>query len=70
MTKTSGPTYDSVRKTKNTVGIIAIVLLMLFTVLALLGFISSTVWIIADLIVALVANVIFRIIGRQRRIYT
>jgi hypothetical protein len=66
LTKTSGPTYDSVRKTKNTVGIIAIVLLMLFTVLALLRFISSTVWIIADVIVAVVANIIFRTAGRQR----
>ena len=68
MTKASKPTYDSVRKTKNKVGIIAIVLLMLFTVLALLGFISSTAWIIADVIVALVANVIFRIMGRQRKL--
>ena len=68
MTKASEPTYDSVRKTKNKVGIIAIVLLMLFTVLALLGFISSTAWIIADVIVALVANVIFRIVGRQRKL--
>ena len=68
MTKTSGSEYDSVRKTKNTVGIIAIVLLMLFTVLALLGFISSAGWIIADVIVALVANVIFRIAGRQKKL--
>jgi hypothetical protein len=68
LTKTDGPTYDSVRKTKNTVGIIAIVLLMLFTVLALIGVISSTVWIIADLIVAVVANVIFRVIGRHRKL--
>lgn len=66
MTKTSGIEYDSVRKTKNTVGIIAIVLLMLFTVLALLRFISSTEWIIADVIVAVVANIIFRTAGRQR----
>jgi hypothetical protein len=68
LTKTNGSEYDSIRKTKNTVGIIAIVLLMLFTVVALLGYISSTVWIIADVIVALVANLIFRIVGRQRKL--
>jgi hypothetical protein len=68
LTKTNESEYDSIRKTKNTVGIIAIVLLMLFTVVALLGFISSTVWIIADVIVALVANLIFRIVGRQRKL--
>ncbi len=58
--------YDAVRKTKNIVGTIAIVLLMLFTVLAFLGIISSLEWIIADLIVALVANLLFRRVGKQR----
>ncbi len=57
---------DAVRKTKNRVGAIAIVLLMLFTVLAFLGIISSFEWIIADVIVAVVANLIFRIVGKQR----
>lgn len=66
MTKTNEPTYDSVRKTKKTVGMIAIVLLMFFTVLALLGVISSTVWLIADVIVAVVANIIFRTVGRRK----
>lgn len=58
--------YDSGRKTKNMVGAIAIVLLMLFTVLAFLGVISSFEWIIADVIVALVANLLFRRVGKQK----
>ena len=57
---------DAVRKTKNRIGIIAIVLLLLFTVLAFIGVFSFTVWIIADLVVALVANLILRRIGKQQ----
>ena len=57
---------DAVRKTKNRIGIIAIVLLLLFTVLAFLGVFSFAVWIIADLAVSLVANLILRRIGKQQ----
>jgi multisubunit Na+/H+ antiporter MnhG subunit len=55
---------DEKRRKKRTVGIIAIVLLLVFTVLGLLQFISLTVWIVAALAVALIANLLFRRIGR------
>jgi uncharacterized membrane protein len=55
---------DEKRRRKRTVGIAAIVLLLFLTILALLDFISLAVWIIADLIVALIANFLFRRIGR------
>jgi hypothetical protein len=39
------------------IGIAAILLLLLFTVLAVVGILPPLIWIIADLIVALVANI-------------
>lgn len=44
-------------------GIVAIALLLVFTVLALLGFLSSWEWLIADAVVAVVANLILRRVG-------
>jgi hypothetical protein len=55
---------DAVLKTKRRIGVIAIVLLLIFTVLGILGYISFVVWIVADLAVALVANLILRRIGK------
>ncbi len=55
---------DEVRRKKRVVGVIAIVLLLFFTVLDILRFISVIVWIIADLAVALIANFLIRRIGR------
>ena len=55
---------EKIRQRKRTIGIIAIALLLLFTVLALLGFISLIVWVLADLAVALIANLLLRRVGR------
>ena len=55
---------DELRRRKRTIGLIAIALLLLFTVLALLGVISFIVWILADLAVALIANLLLRRVGR------
>ena len=57
-------TPEKLRRRKRTIGLIAIALLLLFTVLALLGFISLIVWVLADLAVALIANLLLRRIGR------
>lgn len=53
-----------VRRKKNIVGIIAIALLLLFTILTLAGIITALEWIIADLVVAVIANLILRRIGK------
>jgi hypothetical protein len=63
--KASSSGSDDARKAKRRIGMIAIVLLMLFTVLALLRIINFLDWIILDLIVALVANLLFRRLNRQ-----
>jgi hypothetical protein len=54
----------SARRKKNAVGVVAIALLLVFTVLAFAGVLSVIEWIIADLIVAVIANLILRRIGR------
>ena len=55
---------EKLRRRKRTIGIIAIALLLLFTVLALLDVISLIVWVLADLAVALIANLLLRRVGR------
>jgi hypothetical protein len=63
MRKGSNVSPDRLRKKKVTIGIIAIALLLLFTILAVLGKISSILWILLDLAVAIVANLLLRRIG-------
>ena len=55
---------DKTRNKKRAIGAIAIVLLLLFTVLAFLGYIPFLIWIIADLVVAGIANLLLRRVGR------
>jgi lysylphosphatidylglycerol synthetase-like protein (DUF2156 family) len=58
---------DIMQRKKRIVGIAAIVLLLLLTVMALVRVLSVVEWIIADLIVAVVANLILKAIGRERK---
>jgi hypothetical protein len=55
---------DKLRRRKMAIGIVAIAFLLLFTVLAVLGVITSIVWILLDLAVALIANLLLRRVGR------
>jgi hypothetical protein len=55
---------EKTRNKKRAIGAVAIVLLLVFTVLAILGYINFIVWVIADLIVAGVANLLLRRVGR------
>jgi hypothetical protein len=55
---------DKVRQRKRVIGVVAIALLLLFTVLAIFGVIPFIVWIAADLAVATVANLLLRRVGR------
>ena len=56
--------YQKIRRKKRIIGVVAIALLLAFTVLALVGYISFLVWIVADLVVAGVANLLLRRVGR------
>ena len=55
---------DAIKK-KRLIGIIAIALLLIFTVLGFLGYFSWFVWVIADLVVAGIANLLLRRVGRR-----
>ena len=55
---------ENIRNKKRAVGVVAIALLLIFTALAILGYIPFLVWIIADLVVAGIANLLLRRIGR------
>ena len=66
MSKGVEASYDSVRRKKNIIGLVAIALLIVFTVLGIAGVVSVWVWLIADLVVAFVANMLFRNIGRPK----
>lgn len=56
---------EKIRRRKRTIGAIAITLLLVITVLAIFLHISFLVWVIADLAVAAVANLLLRRVGRM-----
>ena len=56
---------EKIRRRKRTIGIIAITLLLIITVLAIFLHISILVWVVADLAVAAVANLLLRRVGRM-----
>jgi hypothetical protein len=53
-----------IRRNKRTIGVIAITLLLVITGLAIFLHISFLVWVVADLAVAAVANLLLRRVGR------
>ena len=63
----SSSVSPGVRKKKAAVGAVGIAFLLLFTVLAFMGVFSFVEWLIADVVVALVANLILRRVGRQTK---
>lgn len=55
---------EKIRQRKRTIGVIAITLLIIITVLAIFQYISLLVWVVADLAVAAVANLLLKRVGR------
>ena len=60
-------TSKSVKKggTKRIVGLIAIALIVVVTILAVSGVLSFLEWILAEIMIALIANIIFRVIDKR-----
>jgi hypothetical protein len=54
-----------VRQKKRIIGVVAVVLLLLFTVLAFLGYLPFLLWIALDLVVAGLANLLLRRVDRK-----
>jgi len=52
---------------KRVVGLIAIALIVVFTILGIAGVLSFVVWILAELAVALIANMIFRRLDKRAK---
>jgi hypothetical protein len=50
---------------KRVVGLIAIVLVIVFTMLFTIGILSFIEWIVAEILVALIANIIFRVANKR-----
>jgi len=55
---------EKINQRKRTIGVIAIILLLVITGLAILMHISFLVWVVADLVVAAVANLLLRRVGK------
>jgi uncharacterized membrane protein YjdF len=60
------PTFnpEKIRQRKRAIGIVAVVFLVIFTVLAIAQIITFIEWLLGDLVVAGVANLLLRRIGR------
>jgi hypothetical protein len=67
MSATESPKPVKRSRIKKVVGLIAIALIAVFTVLAILSILSFLEWILAEIVVALIANIIFRTINKQSR---
>ena len=52
---------------KRVVGLIAIALIVVFTILAMLGILSFIEWILSEIMVALIANMIFRTVDKRSK---
>jgi len=55
---------EKIRQRKRAIGVVAVVLLVVLTVLAIALVISFIEWLLGDLVVAGVANLLFRRIGK------
>jgi hypothetical protein len=52
---------------KKVVGLIAIALVIVFTILFTVGILSFIEWIVAEILVALIANIVFRTANKHSR---
>ncbi|HVP27229.1 MAG TPA: hypothetical protein VMT26_06150 [Candidatus Bathyarchaeia archaeon] len=67
MSATESPKLVKKSRIKKVVGLIAIALVVVFTILAILDVLSFLEWILAEIIVAVIANVIFRMVDKKSR---
>lgn len=68
MAQISGPAPMDKRQIRRLVGGIAVGLLIVFTILSFLLIINLLEWIIGDVLVVVVANLIFRRLRRQAKL--
>jgi hypothetical protein len=56
---------EKTQQTKRAIGIVAVTLLLVITVLAIYLHTNFVVWVLADLVVAGIANLLLRRVGRR-----
>jgi len=67
LTATQSPKPVKRGKIKRVVGLIAIALVVVFTILSIRGIISFVEWILLEIMVALIANIIFRTVDERSK---
>jgi hypothetical protein len=67
VTATESPKPVKRGRIKRVVGLIAIALVVVFTILSIRGILSFAEWIILEIIVALIANIIFRTVDERSK---
>jgi hypothetical protein len=55
---------EKIRQRKRAIGIVAVILLLIITVLAIFLHTNFLIWVLADLIVAGIANLLLKRVGR------
>jgi cell division septal protein FtsQ len=56
---------EKTQKQKRAIGIVAVIILLVITVLAIFLHVTFLVWVLADLVVAGIANLLLRRVGRR-----
>jgi hypothetical protein len=56
---------EKIQRQKRAIGIVAVILLLVITVLAILLHTNFIIWVLADLVVAGVANLLLKRVGRR-----
>jgi len=67
MSATQSPKPVKRGRIKRVVGLIAIALVVVFTILSIRGIISFVEWILLEIMVALIANIIFRTVDQRSK---
>jgi hypothetical protein len=65
MPKTQAYNPEKVRRQKQLIGAVAVILLLVVTVLAITFHVNFIVWVIVDLIIAGIANLLLRRVGKE-----
>lgn len=67
MTATKSPKPVKRSRIKRVVGLIAVALIVMFTILFMLGSLSFIGWILSEITVTLIANILFRMVDKRSK---
>lgn len=67
MSTTKSPKPVKRSRIKRVVGLIAVALIVMFTILFMLGILSFIGWILSEITVTLIANILFRMVDKRSK---